>query len=446
MVRRLRRGLLAGTAARLRLVGIVLLALWAAVLWAWLTQSTVPSNEPPAPPPTPAMRLVVASGRPAPSGGAFDRFDVASQPVAAPVNASGEIAFYASIVRSSATEGIFLAKGTRIAKIAAVGDPVPGGGALSGFAKHPVPSLNDAGKVAFGAAVTGARAGEGVFLASEDNLTAVALSGTEAPGVPNGTFLEFDLPSLNNRDEIVFLATVRRGREVTPILYLWTFGKLRKLLAAGEKAPGGGTFEEFGVPAINNKGVVAFPAVIERGPVLGGIFLAGSVGLRLLVGAGETLPGGGMLVRFSERVALNDDDNLAFGAHLDSNARAEGVFIANPAGGRVQVAAVGEEAPGGGRFAGFGPWPTIGAGDAVAFMAAIDDGPGPLGLYVKWPEGLKRVAMIGDHLADGRLLATFTLNPVTSIGPNGGVTFATMGDSELGQGALYYYGPPPQER
>src|SRR5271166_3253035 len=100
MSRAARGKLLAGAAKRLRIAASVVLALWAAVLWAGLTQSVVPRNEPPAPPPPSAMRLVAASGRPAPGGGAFDRFDVASQPVAAPVNANGEVAFYASIVRS----------------------------------------------------------------------------------------------------------------------------------------------------------------------------------------------------------------------------------------------------------------------------------------------------------------------------------------------------------
>jgi hypothetical protein len=79
-------------------------------------------------------------------------------------------------------------------------------------------------------------------------------------------------------------------------------------------------------------------------------------------------------------------------------------------------------------------------------MAAVDDGPGALGLYVNGREGLTRVAMIGDRLPDGRVLATFTLNPVTSIGPNGGVSFATMGETDIGQSAIYYFGPPPKEK
>jgi hypothetical protein len=104
------------------------------------------------------LRLVVASGQAAPGGGSFDRFDVGSQPIVAPVNSRGQVAFYASLARAKAAEGIFLATVSGITKAAAVGDAVPGGGVLSEFARHPLPALNDAGKVAFGASVAGARA------------------------------------------------------------------------------------------------------------------------------------------------------------------------------------------------------------------------------------------------------------------------------------------------
>jgi hypothetical protein len=428
----------------LRIAALVVLTLWAAVLWAVLAPDAPPAEKPPAAALPRAMRLVVASGQPAPGGGAFDRFDVAAQPVAAPVNAGGSVAFYASVVRANAREGIFLATGSRIVKVAALGDAVPGGGTLSEFAKHPLPALNDAGRVAFGAAIAGARASEGVFLAADGTLKAIALSGTDAPGIMSGTFAEFDLPALNNLDDVVFLATVRRGREVVPVLYLWSQGKLRKLVAAGDLAPGGGTFTQFGVPAINNKGVIAFPAVVEHGRVLGGLFLAGTAPLRLLVGAGETGPSGAMLTRFSERIGLSDSDNVAFGAHLGTGTRAEGVFMANPVAGIEQVAVVGDAAPGGGRFAGFGPWPTIGANGTVAFMAALDEGPAPLGLYATSESGLSRIAAIGDRLPDGRVLATFALNPVAMTGPNGGVTFATMGDGDAAPSGIYYFGPPPK--
>jgi hypothetical protein len=437
--------LLASARARLQIAGIAVLCLWAAVIWAIVANSPAPSGaDQPAATVAPSLHLVVAAGQSAPTGGSFDRFDVTSQPIVAPVNARGHVAFYASVVRSKVTEGIFLSRGARIAKMAAVGDPVPGGGTLSEFARHPTPSLNDADVVAFGAAVAGARSSEGVFLARDGRLEAVALSGGDAPGVPTGTFVEFDAPALNNRNEVAFVATVRRGRETLQALYLFAGGRLRKLVVAGDLAPRGGTFDRFGVPAINNKGVVVLPAVVEHGPVLGGIYVTGSRELRLLVAAGETSPSGATLVRFSERVALDDDDNIAFEAHLGTGVhRTEAVFLAD-ADGLTQVATVGDSAPGGGRFSGFGAWPSLGPPATVAFVAAIEDGTGPIGLFVSRSGDLRRVVMAGDRLSGNARLAAFALNPVASAGPNSGITFATFAASDGGQTGIYYFGPPPQ--
>jgi len=433
--------LLAGARARLAIAAAAILLLWIAVLWASLSEPTRKAAVQSAAPEVHALRLVVASGQAAPGGGSFNRFDVSSQPIVAPVNSRGQVAFYASVARGKATEGIFLATASRITKAAAVGDAVPGGGVLSEFARHPLPALNDAGKIAFGASVAGARATEGIFLAADDRLKAIALSGADAPGVQNGTFVEFDAPVLNNRDEIAFVGTVRRGRETLQVLYLYSGGVLRKLVAGGDPAPRGGSFDRFGLPAINNKGVVAFPAVLEHGAVLGGIFLAGARELRLLVGAGEIGPGGAMLVRFSERAAIDDEDNVAFVAHLGSGTSSEAVLVAN-ASGLTQLAIVGESAPGGGRFAAFGPWPNFGSSASVAFVAAIDDGPGTLGIYVGTRGALRRVTMVGDRLANGGAVPAFALNSVTSVGSRGGLTFATMANPESGQNGIYYYGPP----
>src|ERR1700738_3680411 len=374
--------LLASARSRLTIAGAAILLLWIAVLWASLSEPTRKAALQNAAPAVPALRLVVASGQAAPSGGRFDRFDVGSQPIVAPVNSRGQVAFYASVARAKAAEGIFLVTASEITKVAAVGDMVPGGGVLSEFARHPLPALNDAGKIAFGASVAGARATEGIFLAAEGRLKVIALSGTDAPSVRNGTFVEFDTPVLNNRDEIAFVGTVRRGRETLQVLYLYSGGVLRKLVASGDPAPRGGTFDRFGLPAINNKGVVAFPAVLEQGAILGGIFAVGASELHLLVGAGEIGPGGQMLVRFSARAAIDDEDNVAFVAHLGSNAASEAFRVAN-ASGLTQLAVTGEPAPGGGRFSAFGPWPNFGRNGTITFVAAVDDGPGPLVSYIR---------------------------------------------------------------
>jgi hypothetical protein len=44
--------------------------------------------------------------------------------------------------------------------------------------------------------------------------------------IPTGTFLEFDSPAINNRDEVAFVATVRRGRETLQALYLYSNGNV----------------------------------------------------------------------------------------------------------------------------------------------------------------------------------------------------------------------------
>jgi len=433
--------LLSSVGARLAVAAIAVLCLWGGVLWAYLAPPPPSVSDLRAPPIAPSMRLVVASGQTAPTGGSFDRFDIASQPIVAPVNVRGHVAFYASVIRSKTAEGIFLATGQQFIKVAAVGDAVPGGGKLSEFAKHPIPALNDSDKVAFGAAVAGAHATEGVFLASESSLQVVALSGTDAPGIPTGTFLEFDSPAINNRDEVAFVATVRRGRETLQALYLYSNGKLRKLVAEGDPSPRGGTFDKFGVPAINNKGVIAFPAVLDHAAVLGGIFVAGTRDLRLLLSVGELEPNGAMLVRFSERVAINDEDNIALGAHLRfSNENKEAVLLVTP-DGPSEIATVGESAPGGGTFSAFGPWPSLGSDNMVVFMAGIEAGPGPLALYAAGSLGLRRIAMVGDLLANGKVLQAFALNPVASAASNGGLTFATMAELGGGESSIYYFGP-----
>jgi hypothetical protein len=447
-------GLLKGAGERIAVAALTVLIMWAVAIWAIALNAPAPTaTAPTAAPVAPSLRLAVASGQPAPTGGDFSRFDVTTQPIVAPVNARGHVAFYSSMVHSKQTEGIFLYLGSRIVKAAALGDSVPGGGVLSEFARHPTPSLNSADKVAFGAAVSGARASEGVFLAAEGGLKIIALSGGDAPGVPTGTFVEFDTPTLNDRDEVAFVATVRRGREMLQVLYLHSAGKLRKLVAEGDPAPvipgdptrPRGMFSKFGVPVINNKGVVVLPAVVDRGDVLGGIFVTGTRDLARLLAVGEIISPGRMLVRFSERVALDDDDNIAFGAHVGAGASAnsEAIFLWNAASGLTQVAAIGDSAPGGGRFSAFGAWPSLGPHAAVTFVAGIDDGPGPVGLYA-WRAGdTRRLAMTGDRLPDHTKLPAFALNPVASAGPNGGVTFATMSAPEGGQTGIYYFGPPP---
>src|SRR5262245_15447061 len=254
---------LGDTRRRVRLAAGLIVVLWLGVAWAHWSPVTRPDE--PAAAPTYELRLLVAEGQPSPAGGMFDRFHVASQPIVTPLNRKGQMAFFATLIRSNAEEGIFRSEpdGT-IAKIAAAGDPAPGGGTLSSFAKHPIVAMNDKGTVAFTAAVAGGKAVEGIFMESGGRLKAIALTGTSAPGIANGTFADFESPALADNDAVVFLANVRRGREAIEGIFVWRNGELQKVIAAGDPAPGGGTFTAFGLPSMNSAGTVAFTAVIEK--------------------------------------------------------------------------------------------------------------------------------------------------------------------------------------
>ncbi|HKW53999.1 MAG TPA: choice-of-anchor tandem repeat NxxGxxAF-containing protein [Stellaceae bacterium] len=446
--------LLAAAWHRLMIAGLAVAGLWATVLW---VAPSTPSIAPAQPGlrvagrdrATPvseggALRAVVRSGLAAPGGGRFDRFDVAGQAVFAPVNGHGQVAFYATVLRAPAREGIFLAEAGQLTKLAAFGDGLRGGGTLAGFGEHPLPALNQAGHVAFTAHIAGGRATEGVFLAGADGLQMIAFAGDDAPGVPTGVLVDFDAPALNDNDELAFVAGVRRGRDLLDVLYFWNGRRLQRVAAEGDRLLRiGGTMDKIGAPALNNSGVVAFPAAIFRGPALGGIFAAGTRDLRLLVAAGDRTPSGAMVLRFSERVAIDGEGAVAFGAYIGTEGQSrEAVLRAGPEG-LAEVAVEGAPAPGGGRYAGFSPWPTMAADGLTAFIAGLDGGPGPFAVFLANSGAVERVATMGERLPEGEVIGRFALNAVPGVGPGGALTFATAAEETDERSAIYCRCPDP---
>jgi hypothetical protein len=445
---------LAAAWRRLLVAGAAVALLWAAVL---LVEPSTPSTAPAQPsvwvparavpermPIAGDLRAVVWSGLQAPGGGRFDRFEVIGQPVVAPVNARGQVAFYATVLHAAGREGIFLAEAGQVTKVAAIGDGLPGGGTLSGFGDHPLPALNRLGHVAFGALIENGRGTEGIFLAGDEGLKAIALAGDDAPNVPLGVFVGFDAPALNDNDELAFVASVRRGRDVIDVLYFWNGRRLQRLVAEGDLLLRiGGKMDQIGEPALSNSGVVAFPASILKGPVLGGIFVAGARPLRLLVEAGDRAPDGATIQRFSERLAIDDADRIAFGAHLGKEGAIREAVLREGPEGLSEVAAEGAPAPGGGRYSGFGPWPTVAPGGVTAFIAALDGGPGPVAVFAGAAGAVKRVATMGERLPHRGSIGRLTMNSVAAAGPGGGVTFVTMAEKEGEGNAIWCHCPGP---
>jgi hypothetical protein len=307
--------------------------------------------------------------------------------------------------------------------VARDGDRVPGVGRLSGFGKHPTPALSDSGTVAFAAAVTGGRAVEGIFAWSAGRLRAVATTGSPAPGMPSSVLAGLDVPAINARGDVVFLAGIRRGRESLDAILVSAGGTLRKVVAQGDPAPAGGAFAAFGPPAINARGAVAFAAVVEGKAVPGGVFVASGDRIQMVVGAGEETPIGGIFAKVSERVGLSDAGVVAFHGMLKFAPVEAAIFVVEDGRPRV-VSRLGDPAPGGGTIAHFGLWPAIGPGGAIAFAVSIDGGPSPVAVLRADGSRLAQVVAVGDTLPEGDRIASLTLYPVVSVGSRGHVTFA----------------------
>jgi hypothetical protein len=369
------------------------------------------------------LRALARTGDAAPGGGSFDRFGQETLPIVAPVNARGDVAFFATVSRGGSDEGIFLQRAGRLVPVARDGDPVAGVGRLSGFGKHPTPALNDAGTVVFAAAVTGGRAVEGIFTWSAGRLRAIATTGMPMPGMPSAVLAGVDAPAVNARGDVVFLATVRRGREATEAVVASRGGVLHKVVAQGDLAPAGGTFAGFGPPAVNASGAVAFAAVVEGKAVPGGIFVAGPDRLQMVVAAGEETEIGGIFAKFSERIGLSDAGAIAFHGILKFAPVDAAIFVVESGRPRV-VAKLGDPAPGGGTIAHFGLWPVIGPAGAATFAASLEGGPTSVAILQADAAGLTRITAVGDPLPGGDRIASFTLYPVVSVGPRGHVTFA----------------------
>jgi hypothetical protein len=378
------------------------------------------------------LRALARAGQSAGVNGVFDRFGLELMTMVLGANNRGETAFYATIQRSASEEGLFLAKvDGKIARIAVAGDPVPDrmGQLIAGFGERPAPAINDAGDIAFTATLGGGRGAASVLLASAGTLRTIASSGMKAPVILGGVgvFAEFEAVSLNSRGDVAFLAWVRHGRETIEVVYIarkvGAVHQLAKVAATGEPAPGGGFFTGFGAPVVNDKGAIAFPAIVKLGPSLGAIFVApAEAPMHLLVGTGDAAPTGGIFARFSERIGFDDSGRVAFGAFTKGAGPDFGIFIADGSDRRA-IAARGEAAPGGGVYASFGAWPAMSHTGAMAFVASIDKGPVADGIFVMGADGkTTRIFASGEPLMDGGKLTSLGLYPTVALAPDGSVS------------------------
>jgi hypothetical protein len=259
---------------------------------------------------------------------------------AATLNNHGRIAFAALVDDAARNQGVFTADadGLRIVALGcgpgggsgssdACGDPSPIGGTFTGFflSTFATPDINDAGDVLFLADVTGGSAPRGLFLYRATTGTIVKVATVGDPSPLGGTITRLGMGSMNNVGTIAFLATTDDG-DGSDVL-LWQDGTLTKYVAAGDPAPGGGTFWAIGtefwgfedgssiaggpVPGINESGQVSFRGYVSGGVAAGGLFLGTKGTHEWLVRAGDAVPGGGTYNDFGAPL-LNNNGEIAF--------------------------------------------------------------------------------------------------------------------------------------
>jgi hypothetical protein len=198
--------------------------------------------------------------------------------------------------------------------------------------------LNDAGQVAFRANLAGdgvdSTNNQGVWSEGSGNLAVVARTGSQAPGAPAGVnfstepALELFFPAFNDAGQTAFYGATTDGG-----LGLWSegSGSLAAVARSGEQAPGtpdGVTFtfnqlyQVLDGPVLNNAGQTTFRSFLSGPGVtnanLMGRWSEGSGSLALVVRQGSSMPGlpAGVVSGNLEEAGLNDAGQSVFWAQL----------------------------------------------------------------------------------------------------------------------------------
>lgn len=279
---------------------------------------------------------------------------------AATINAHGRIAFSSGVDGAARNQGIFTAdaEGLHIVALGCggeggsgatdgCGDPSPIGGRFSGFfgATFAAPDINDDGDVLFLADIHGGSAPRGLFLyrAADASFEKVAAVGDPSP--LGGTITTLGPGSMNDAGTVVFIAATDGGDSAD--VFLWQDGVTTKYVAAGDPAPGGGTFSLLGteywgyadgtsiaggpVPGINQGGMVSFRGYVSGGQATGGLFLSIGGVHAWAVKAGDPTPVGGTYADFGAPL-LNDNGEIAFFAERLFDSQQLPIWIAGSPG------------------------------------------------------------------------------------------------------------------
>lgn len=385
---------------------------------------------------------IARHGQAVPGGGTLSPIAFANPAILDP---TGRIAFIAGVDGADRNQGVFFADSTGLIPIAmgcgggggsgdpgtGCGDPSPIGGTFSGFFGGTLfaPAVNANGDVLFFADVDAESDARGLFLYRADTDDIVKVVVNDDPSPIGGTLENVGPGSLNAARQVVFVARNSGQGDFEGNFYKWENGVITKIAAIGDPAPDGGTFAFLGreflgyadgstipggpVPAINDAGLISFPAVVSGGPVERGILLSDGTTHSWAVRNTDATPAGGIYLDLAA-ANLNASGELVFYADVRLGpSEFTGAIFAGAPGSIRKVLAFFDPVAGGECF-------------GLAFsrnpIQAIDNcGNVILWTNVRLPSTLEREHTI-LAMADGQLIK---LAGQTDPAPGGG-SFGTM--------------------
>jgi len=291
------------------------------------------------------------------------------------INDAGDVLFFCDVNGGDSRRALFLYRGAsgEIVKVAAVGDPSPIGGTFGAVGPG---SLNNSGKVVFLASPVGSINSD-IFMWDDGVVTKVAAVGDPAPGGGTFSFLGTEsagfqdgtnipvgpLPDINDLDQIAFRAIVSGG--VTERGIIVRTGQVDEwYVKVPDPTPIGGTYFDMQAASINNAGQIAFFADYRPTPeTFNSGWFAGAPGnWRKVVVFFDPIDGGQCLGLAFSRNPMQTIDaagNVVFWANLDSNNPADRLVLGLTDGNLLIAARRGDPTPIGGTFGSMDAWPAI---------------------------------------------------------------------------------------
>jgi hypothetical protein len=292
------------------------------------------------------------------------------------INDAGDVLFICDVNGGDSRRALFLyqAASGQIVKVAAVGDPSPIGGTFGAVGPG---SMNNNGKVVFLASPVGETVNSNLFMWDNGVVTKVAALGDPAPGggtysglgtesfgFQDGTSIPTGpVPDINDSDQIAFRAIVTGGITTRGIVV--RTGQVDEwYVKVPDPTPIGGTYFDMQAASINNAGQIAFFADYRPTPdTFNSGWFAGAPGnWRKVVVFFDPIDGGqclGLAFSRNPMQTIDSAGNVVFWANLDSNGTADRLVLGLTDGNLLIAARRGDPTPISGTFGSMDAWPAV---------------------------------------------------------------------------------------